>query len=89
MGYLRNEEKTADTIDDEGWLHSGDIGKFDEVRYSVHHIEASHLIKAYFSVVGESRVFTCHFGHMYMYMYMYICTCTCVYTFLSHILWLL
>lgn len=51
MGYLRNEEKTADTIDDEGWLHSGDIGKFDEVRYSVHHIEASHLIKAYFSVV--------------------------------------
>ena len=32
MGYLGNEEKTADTIDEDGWLHSGDIGKFDEVR---------------------------------------------------------
>ena len=31
MGYLGNEEKTVETIDDEGWLHSGDIGKFDEV----------------------------------------------------------
>lgn len=30
MGYLRDEGKTTETIDDEGWLHSGDIGKFDE-----------------------------------------------------------
>lgn len=31
MGYLENEAKTTEAIDDEEWLHSGDVGKFDEV----------------------------------------------------------
>ncbi|CAM9388837.1 unnamed protein product, partial [Ectocarpus fasciculatus] len=30
MGYMRMPDKTAETIDDEGYLHSGDIGEFDE-----------------------------------------------------------
>ena len=30
MGYLWDEAKTAELIDTEGWVHSGDLGKFDE-----------------------------------------------------------
>lgn len=33
LGYWDDEEKTADTIDSEGWLHSGDLGEMDEDGY--------------------------------------------------------
>ena len=42
MGYLNNKEKTEDTIDDDGWLHSGDLLQQDP--------------EGWFSVVGRRVV---------------------------------
>jgi long-chain acyl-CoA synthetase len=32
-GYLNAPDKTAEVVDDDGWLHSGDIGTFDEAGF--------------------------------------------------------
>ena len=33
VGYLKDADKTAEAIDDDGWVHTGDIGQFDDDGY--------------------------------------------------------
>jgi acyl-CoA synthetase (AMP-forming)/AMP-acid ligase II len=56
MGYLNNEEKTMEAIDDEGWLHSGDIGRVDEVGTAS--VVKSHL---YLNCCSGCEVLNCLF----------------------------
>lgn len=45
MGYLHEEAKTAEAKDEDGWLHSGDIGKIDDkdLMYITGRIKVLHI----------------------------------------------
>ena len=54
MGYLNMEDKTKEAIDDDGWLHTGDIGKKDD--------------KGFLYITGRIKG-TCHIWRLEIILY--------------------
>lgn len=54
-GYWKNDAATKETIDSEGWLHTGDVGYYDEEGYFYIIDRTKELIKVKGNQVCNSK----------------------------------
>ena len=62
-GYWRNEAATAETIDEDGWLHTGDAGFLDEDGYIYIHDRVKDMIISGGENIYPAEVESAVYGH--------------------------